>query len=380
MYRGNPTTETGSFNMTTISLKSAFAGRGNAHNGYRSKTFRNFCDYLTIFQQRAEARYRGVQYPEGSGQTGTFNPENGTVNTYSSDVMIPAFLAAYTGGNPHKSSLDLFPGLKKMLPNWSLTYRGLNTLPFFRDHFKSVTVSHGYKSVYAIGSYNTYSSWLSAMTGSDLGFVENTTTESYVPSSMYDISTVSITESFSPLAGLNVTLNNNMTLKLEYRTNRVITLSMTSAQINETSSKDVVFGWGYKVDDLKISSILAARKANKNKNKNKKNANDAKNNTNTNTTNTRNTRNNFANSLNLNFDFSFRNQDALRRDIQTRLTEATSGNKAIKTSFKASYAMSRMVTMSLYYDRQRNNPLLSSTSYPTITQDFGLSMKVSLTR
>ncbi|MBQ8050200.1 MAG: cell surface protein SprA [Bacteroidaceae bacterium] len=386
MYRGNPTTETGSFNMTTISLRSAFASRGNAHNGYRSKTFNQFCDYLDVFQQRVEARYQGVQYPEGSGHTGRFNPENGTVDTYSSDVMIPAFLAAYTGGNPRKASLNLFPGLKKMLPNWTLTYRGLSTLPFFRDHFKSVNITHGYKSVYAIGSYNTYSSWLSAMTGSDLGFVENTTTESYVPSSMYDISTVSINESFAPLAGVNVTMNNNMTLKLEYRTTRVVTLSMTSAQINETSSKDIVFGWGYKIDDFKLSSLFGSKKASgkqvKGKNQKGKAGQDdeAKNNAANNNRSTRSTRNNFAHALSLSFDFSFRNQDALRRDIQTRLTEATSGNKAIKTSFRASYAVSRMVTMSLYYDRQKNNPLLSSTSYPTITQDFGLSMKVSLTR
>lgn len=383
MYNGNPTTETGSFNMTTISLKSAFASRGNANNGYRNKTFEQFRQYLPIIQQRVEARYKGITYPEGSGQAGTFNPENGTVGMYSSDVMIPAFLAAYTGGKPHKTALDIFPGLKKMLPNWSITYKGLSTLPFFRDHFKSVNITHGYKSVYSIGSYNTYSSWLSAMTGSDLGFVENTTTQSYVPSSMYDISTVSINESFTPLAGINLTMNNSMTLKLEYRTTRVITLSMTSAQINETSSKDMVFGWGYKIDDFNFRSLFgknkaSAKQARSSKSKNSKKKDDKKEDDKKGKMNS--SKSNFAHSLNLSFDFSLRNQDALRRDIQTGLTEATSGNRAIKTSFQASYAISRMVSLSLYYDRQRNSPLLSSNAYPTITQDFGLSMKFSLTR
>ena len=386
MYQGNPTTETGSFNMTTISLRSAFAGRGNAHNGYRSKTFNRFCQYLGTFQQRVEARYAGVQYPQGSGMSGTFDPANGTVDRYSSDVMIPAFLTAYTGGNPHKASLAVFPGLLKMLPNWTVTYRGLSTLPFFRDHFKSVNITHGYKSVYSIGSYNTYSSWLSVMAGGDLGFVENTATESYVPSSMYDISTVSINESFTPLAGVNVTLNNNMTLKLEYRTTRVVTLSMTAAQINEANSKDIVCGWGYKVDDFSFRSLWGGKKASSRQDKgskqkgSSKNAQNDKKTDNSKKSSTRNSRSNFAHSLNLAFDFSFRNQDALRRDIQSGLSEATSGNKAIKTSFQASYAVSRMVSLSLYYNRQRNNPLLSSSSYPTITQDFGLSMKVSLTR
>ena len=386
MYQGNPTTETGSFNMTTISLRSAFARRGNAHNGYSSKTFSKFCSYLPVIQQRVEARYQGIRYPQGTGFEGSFNPENGTVSPYSADVMVPAFLAAYTGGNPHKTGLDLFPSLRKMLPNWNLTYRGLSTLPFFRDHFKSVNITHGYKSVYAIGSYNSYSSWIQAFTGSDLGFIENTTTGTYQPSSMYDISTVSINESFAPLAGVNVTLNNSMTLKLEYRTTRAITLSMTSAQINETSSKDIVFGWGYKIDDFKINSLWGGKAKvkgtkGKGKGKGKTDAEDDKQKKNNNQQqNSRSSKSNFAHALNLSFDFSFRNQDALRRDIQTGLTEATSGNKAIKASFQASYAISRMVSLSLYYDRQRNAPLLSSSAYPTITQDFGLSMKVSLTR
>ena len=382
MYQGNPTSESGSFNMTTISLKSTFAGRGNAHNGYRSKAFDKFRSYLPIIQQRVESRYQGVAYPQGSGYTGTFKPENGTVDQYSADVMIPAFLAAYTGGSPHKAKLDLFPSIFRMLPNWTLTYRGLSTLPFFRDHFKSVNITHGYKSLYAIGSYNSYSSWLSAMTGSDLGFVENTTTGTYVPSSMYDISTVSINESFTPLAGINLTMNNNMTFKLEYRTTRVVTLSMTSAQVNETSSRDAVFGWGYKIDDFRINSLFKKKGASSKQGKGAKGSKDnAKdNNRNNSSQSARNTRNNFAHSLQLSFDFSFRNQDALRRDIQTGLSEATSGNKAIKASFQASYAISRMVTLSLYYDRQRNAPLLSASAYPTITQDFGLSMKVSLTR
>lgn len=43
MYDGMPTTQSGSFNMTTISLKGAFEGMGDASNGYASKTFERFC-------------------------------------------------------------------------------------------------------------------------------------------------------------------------------------------------------------------------------------------------------------------------------------------------------------------------------------------------
>ena len=390
MYQGNPTTQTGNFTMTTISLKSAFGSRGNAGNGYRSKAFDRFRRNLPIIQQRVEAQYAGMQYPAGVGHTGTFDPAKGTVDTYSPDVMIPAFLAAYTGGDAHKRSLDLFPSLLRMLPNWTVSYNGLSTLPWIRDHFKSVAITHGYKSVYNVGAFNTYSSWIEAFAGSPLGFVENTTTDSYVPSSMYNISTVSINESFTPLAGLKITFMNNMTLNLEYRTTRAVTLSMTSAQINETSSRDFVLGWGYKIADFKFSSLWgggrkgasakAARSSRKRTPNSSRSAADKQGSGKDTTPKTTNTRGGIAHALNLSFNFSFRNQDALRRDIQTGLSEATSGNRAIKTSFQASYDMSRYVTMSLYYDRQRNNPLLSSSSYPTITQDFGFSMAFKLTR
>ena len=69
---------------------------------------------------------------------------------------------------------------------------------------------------------------------------------------MYNISTVSINESFSPLIGLDVTLQNNMTVKLEYRTTRNLNLSMTSVQLNESRSNDWVVGLGYKLSDFNL--------------------------------------------------------------------------------------------------------------------------------
>ena len=379
MYAGMPTTQSGSFTMTTISIKSAFESRGDAGNGYSSKTFARFQQYLNTFQSRVEARYANATYPAATGLQGKFDPANGTVDKYSSDVMIPAFLAAYTGGGDINSPLDIFPSLARMLPNWTVSYKGLAYLPWIRDHFKSVTLNHSYKSIYSVGAYNTYSSWMEYM--GDLGFIQNTTDNAIIPSSMYDISSVSINEAFSPLAGLDLTLNNNMTVKVEYRKTRVLTLSMTAAQLNEACSNDFVIGWGYKINDFKFSSLFGGRrkKAGRGNNNKQTNAANNRNNTRKSSTSAKNSRV-ISHDLNLRFDFSFRNQDAITRNIQTSLSEATSGNKAIKASFSADYTMSRYVTLSLYYDRQRNQPLLSSNAYPTITQDFGFSLRFSLTR
>ena len=369
MYQGNPMTESGTFNMTTISLKSAFEGIGDATNGYQSKTFNKFCNSLEGYRQRVEAQYAGAVYPAGSSLAGkTFDPANGGVDKYSADVMVPAFLSAYTSSGGGK--LDIFPSLARMLPNWTIRYSGLGKLPFLRDIFKSVNINHAYRSIFAIGSYSSYSTFMEYMNG--LGFIENTTTGSPMPSSMYNVSTVSLNESFSPLLGVDVTLNNNLTAKLEYRSTRVLSLSMTSVQLNEATSHDWVLGAGYKLTNFNLFGSGNHRKVKSSKKggDDAKNQNNSKNGRNSNTT---------GRDLNLRLDVSFRKQANVSRDIASMTSSASSGNTAFKLSFTADYTLSRMLTMSFYYDMQKNTPLLSSSSYPTTTHDFGFNMKFSLT-
>ncbi len=364
MFQGMPTTKNGSFTMTTISLRSAFAKTGNADNGYQNKTFDRFVRSLDGYQARIERLYANATYPEGSDLAGQpFDPANGTVNKYSAEVMIPAFLSAYGSGG---SSLDIFPTLTRLLPNWTLSYSGLAKLKRMKKVFKSFNINHGYKSVYSIGSYSTFTSYQEYMNG--FGFVRDVSTGNPVPSCMYDISTVSINESFSPLIGIDMTFKNNITAKVEYRKTRVLTLSMTSQQISETRSDDFVVGLGYKINDLN----LFAPKKKVRKSKGKSNSSSEKKTTTTNK--------GFSNDLNLRLDFSLRNQSALNRDIQSMLSQATSGNKAVQVSFSADYALSKYLTLTAYYDRQMNKPLLSSSSYPITTQDFGISLKFMLNR
>ncbi len=332
MYSGMPTTQSGSFNMTTISIGSAFESIGDANNGYPSAAFDRFCDALPHFHQQAIAHY------------GTSD-----IKQYSAAVMIPAFLDSYTSSG--RGSLDFMPSLLKLLPNWTIRYNGLSKLHWFSEHFKSVTISHSYKSVFSLGSYTSTSG-----TTSLLG---------------WNVPTVSINESFSPLLGIDVTLNNNMSVKAEYRRTRVLNLSMTSVQINESRSNDIVIGLGYKISDFRLFGSGATRKIKKAQSGNRKNQQ---------TTTTSNRRSGVNHDLNLRLDISLRDQAAITRDIASRTSAASSGNSAFKMSFMADYTLSRLMTLSAYYDRQTNTPLLSSSSYPTTTHDFGLSLKFSLTR
>ena len=334
-YVGMPTTQSGTFTMTTLSLSSAFEGVGDANNGYPSSVFERFCNSLPEFQARASAAYG-----EEVGQ-------------YSAAVMIPAFLDAYTmsGGG----SLDFFPALTRLLPNWTLRYSGLSKLHWFSEHFKSFNLNHSYKSVYSVGSYTSDAKGMSL-----LG---------------WSVPTVSINESFAPLFGIDATLNSGITLKAEYRKTRTLSLSTTSVQINEGRSNDWVFGMGYKISDFRLFGGGTSRKIKKAQGGSKTSQSSK-----TGNTSSAGKKSGVNHDLNLRLDITLRDQAAITRDIASRTSAASSGNSALKVSFMADYTLSRLLTMSFYYDRQTNTPLLSSSSYPTTTRDFGLSMKFSLTR
>ena len=348
MYDGMPTNESGGFSMTTITIGTSFGG-GSAKNNYQSDVYDKFVGNLENNRQALENIYEGSEYPASSILAGQkYDPANGGVDIYSADVMIPSFLDAYTGigGN------EIFPNMLRMLPNWKIKYSGLSKLPFFEKYFKSVNIEHGYKSVYAVGAYSTYATYMEYSRG--IGFVNNTTTGLPMPSSRYDIGSVSVNESFSPLIGLDVTTNNNLTIGAKFIKSRMINLSLTAIQMVETQNQEIAVNIGYKILNTKLFG--GGKKANKSKQKNS------------------------GNDINIRADFSFRNQSSICRSIDKGTTQATSGNKSFNYSVTADYAYSKTLSFSLYFDRQKTIPLISTSSYPTTTTDFGVSMKFSLTR
>ena len=152
---------------------------------------------------------------------------------------------------------------------------------------------------------------------------------------------------------------------------------MTSVQLNEALSRDWVIGMSYKIQDFNIFTPKVSRKIGKaQRGKNAKN----KDQNNQNSRNSRTSKSGVNHDLNLRLDVSLRSQASITRDIATGISSASSGNSAFKLSFMADYTLSRMLTLTAYYDSQTNTPLLSSSSYPTTTHDFGLSVKFSLTR
>jgi cell surface protein SprA len=352
MFDDMAITKSGSFQMTTIALGSSF---GNKLKGsYQSRAFDKFVANREVIYSRFLAQYAGTNYPKGgfmssySQQAGTPFVENlGASRINSSDVLVPAFLAAYLGGNAESCSLSPFPSVWKALPNWKVTYDGLmNLFPGLSKHFKNVTLSHAYTCTYNVGSYATYTNF--AQNEGRLGFTLDVANDVPVPASEFDISVVSLSESFSPLIGVSATTLNGITVKSEYKQTRTETLNMSAAQIVENISRDLTVGLGYKITDFATRIGMPSGK-------------DAT----------------VSHDLNMRLDLTHKNTVALLRRIEGEYSEATSGNKAWTIKFSADYQLSKMLSLRLYYDKQINTPLVS-TSYPTINTDFGVTMNFSL--
>ncbi len=354
MYADMPITRSGSYTKTHCAIATAL-GSSNAASGYYSAPFQKMLDYIPVIADRYTALYNGVLYPAGGFMDGNplsgqpFNPQIGGVSETSSDVLIPAFLAAYTGTDVNRQYLDPFPSFRSVLPNWRVTYDGLINLGNLRNIFKSFTINHAYQCTYTVGSYNSYLNWLGTGAG-DLGFTLDELSGQPIPSSPYNISTVSISERFAPLFGVSTTLKNELQFNAEWRDQRTLTLNTSAGQLVEATTRGLTMGVGYKI--VGFNTVLKMKGS----------------------------QSGVSNDLTVNADFSLQNTQALIRRIESNYTQATSGTRTLSIQFNASYILSRRITLAAYFDHQVNTPLVSNAAYPTSSSSYGLSLNLNLAR
>lgn len=348
---------TGSFNITQVALGTIFSRVGSQEENFANAAFDKFLENRNILTERVQNEYTGTTLPSSGFLSnipaGTkYDPtKHGRVNSNSADVLVPAFLAAYTGRDASRMNLNPFLGILKILPNWSVTFDGLGKIPWVKDHFKSVTLAHAYTCKYAIGSYGSYSTWVGSDSNDKMhGFVRDVTTDAPRPSSAYDISNVTLTEAFSPLIGLNMTMKNSLSIKAEYRKQRNLALNVTSVQLTEGHTSEFVIGGGYTIKNL---SFIAK----------KKDGGQTK----------------VSNDLKLQVDLSYKDVKMLLRKVEEGITQASSGNKVLAIKISADYVLSQKISLQLFYDHQGTTPLISS-SYPVKADNVGLNIKLMLTR
>ena len=354
MYAGMPTALSGSYTKTHCAIATALRS-SKADDGYRSEAFDRFLEYIPEVRSRVEALYAGTSYPstgfmDGNPYAGMpFNPEVGTVSETSGDVLIPAFIAAYTGRSAEKQTLDPFPSFSAVLPNWRITYDGLLNMGNMRSIFKNFTLSHAYQCTYSVGSYSSFLNWAQAG-GANRGFTLDELSGNPIPSSPYNISSVAITERFAPLVGVSMTFKNELQVNAEYRDQRTLTLNTSAGQVVEAAQRGITIGAGYKI--VGFNTVLKMKGS----------------------------QTGVSNDLTLNADFSFQHNSALIRRIEENYTQPTSGTNSLNINVTASYILSKRLTVSAYFDHQVNTPIVTTGSYPTTSSSYGISFNLSLAR
>lgn len=258
----------------------------------------------------------------------------------SQEVLLYSFLAAYTDQSPN----DVFVGdFTKMvpLPNWDITYDGLSKLDLFKKYFKNVTIRHAYRSTFNVGSYTRNQRFEEINGGpsikdANLNFITDK-----------QLSTASISESFSPLINLDFTWKNGLLTRLEMRRDRNVSLSFANNQLTEVLGKEYILGLGYRITNLKLPFKVGQLER--------------------------------SSDLDLRADLSIRdNQTIIRRIVEDR-NELTAGQRIFTIKFTADYRLSSKLNVQVYYDRVANTPLISTT-FPTANTNAGIRLRFTLSQ
>lgn len=334
---GDPSAEqsTGTFSISYLSWGTAFI-KNNSDN--TSPIFEKMKEYREEIANRLAARNpnwsgkldsTGI-YPEGYGAS-------------SQEVLIPAFLAAYSGRSPSSVLLSPFP--KIPMPNWRVTYNGLTKIEFFKRYIKTINVSHSYRSTYSVGSFTSNLLFVDP-DGDGYTAIKNSV-DNFV--SEYQIQMVTINEQFSPLIDFDITWVNSLMTKIEIKKSRNLSFSFTNNQLTEVLSNEFVVGLGYRFKDVQftIKPVGGGK------------------------------RTNLKSDLNLKVDFSVKNNKTTLRRIDEDIDQISAGQRVISINSSAEYMINSRFNIRLFFDKIINKPFISS-SYPNSTTNGGITLRFTL--
>lgn len=335
----------GTFNMSILSLGSAFE-KLKPENGYLSAAFEKFKNNRVIISKRLAEQRIGNQVSGSPTYDPNITSNPGYANGYgptSLDVLIPAFMAAYSNKDANLVNLDAMPGILSMMPNWRIQYGGLQRSEFVKKYLKQFNLTHAYRSTYSVGTYLT-SMLYDPNVLDGLSYVRDAQ-ENFEPQRV--IGSISITESLSPLIGVDATMQNSLQARVELRKNRNLTLSLNSSQLMENRSDEWIIGTGYRFEQVPIT-IKAGNSQRK-----------------------------FQSDLDLRFDLSIRDNIMIMRKLEEEVNKPTSGQTVITAKFTVKYRLSSKFELTFYYDQVVNKPIVT-TSYPTSNTKIGFDLRFTL--
>ncbi len=332
--------ESGSFSMSYISIGTSFEKTGENNS---SDAFNDLKAYIP------EIAYKlASENPNNAGKEPVYDSITGSYYPYgygptSSDVLMYSFRAAYTGKGPDKTKLDMFPRIP--LPNWRITYSGLTRIASIKSVLQKVNISHAYRSTYTINNFLSNLNYME---------VDGSPAELYLFSnnyvSRYDLGQISITEQFSPLLSIDMTWQNDLLTKVEFKRSRNLTLSFANNQVTEVKSTEFIVGIGYRFKNLSFSIKSIGGGGRKRR---------------------------YKSDLNIKLDFSIRSNKTILRRIDEDVNQISAGQKILSINATVDYAFSDKLTIRLFFDKIVNNPFVSN-QYRTATTNGGISLRFSL--
>jgi len=311
--------DNGNFSMSFMMLKTAFK---TEDNNYISPTFEQFkADRLTVANRLAHANpnwpgtYDQNGFPTGYGPT-------------SQDVLIPAFIAAYSGKDPSKVSTNAFPTIP--FPNWRITYTGLSDMDVLKDIFQSISLSHSYISSYSVGNYLSNLNYTQKN-----GYPSDIELGNFVPKNQIDL--ITITEQFAPLLSIETTWKNSLTSHLEFRRMRNLSLSFVNNQLTEITLNEYLLGMGYKLKNLRFITVSGST------GRTSKVSSD----------------------LTFKLDLSLKDDKTILRRIDQDINQISAGKQLISVNFSADYQLSQRVNMRFFFDKSISKPYITTLSSTT---------------
>jgi cell surface protein SprA len=342
----------GSFNVTYIAFNTLF---GKYDPNRISGTFLKFQDYRKILSQRlgAQNTYNKLQ----GNPTGADGYALG-YGRYAVDVLVPAFIAAYTGEDPTKVALikqqnsniksNPFRGILPK-PNWSIAYNGLSRVPGLDKIFTNFSLTHAYNSHLGMNSFTSALFYRDVSQYGYPSFIDTTAgSHNYIP--YFLVPNITIDEHFAPLIGIDMTFTNQLSLKFGYLKDRTLSLSLVDYQLSEVRSTEITFGGGFRKRGLKLPFKVPFTKKDTKK---------------------------LDNEINFNLAFSIRNNVTSNSILDQNSAFATNGSKEITINPTLDYYLNNRIKVTLYFDQRRVNPYISSSA-PTIDTRAGVQVRISL--
>ncbi|MGG9960680.1 cell surface protein SprA [Ferruginibacter sp. SUN106] len=346
----------GGFDISYISYKTLF---GKFDPNRVSETFRKFQDYRLILSQRL-GNANPYSKAQGAGADGYYYG----YGRYAVDVLVPAFIAAYTGKDPNSVALikQSNPNIRSNpfrailpKPNWKVDYNGLSRVKGLEKIFTNFSLSHGY-----IGnlSMNGFTSALLYQDVSRYGYPSfyDTLSKNFIP--YFLVPNISIGEQFAPLLGVDMMFTNQMQFKFEYAKSRQLSLSLIDFQLSEVRSSEFSIGAGYRKRGMKLLGGLTLPKFLQSK---KPNASKTK----------------LENEINFRLDFKIRDNVTANSRLDQDNNFATGGSKEITINPTVDYYLSNRVQIKFYFEQRRVIPYISSSAPITNTR-AGVQVNVSL--